>query len=133
MTKPKSYIYILLSKELQIPIIYTIYSVNFLPEEEPVSTVSPSPTTNFSVYLLGIGLLQQGTPELRPLGGVDEKELALSSGKPVINYNIHPFSKLPKLRAWKTECESLPHPVLVKFFSLLSLVHYNKCFQDGLF
>lgn len=53
--------------------------------------------THVIAYSLSISLLQQGAPELVPFGRVNEQQLPISCGQPVINDNIHPLTIMPKL------------------------------------
>ena len=46
--------------------------------------------------LLGIGLLQQGTPELVCISRVDEDEPAIVGRETVVHNNVHPFTKVPE-------------------------------------
>ena len=46
--------------------------------------------------LLGIGFLQQGTPELIAFLGLQEDELAVECGEAVVHHNVHPLAKVPE-------------------------------------
>ena len=46
---------------------------------------------------LGVGLLQQGAPEILAMGGVHEYQLVVPSGQPVVHDHVQPVPKLPKL------------------------------------
>ena len=48
--------------------------------------------------VLGVGLLQQGAPELIPLGGLGEHQLVVEGGDAVVNDNIHPVAIAPELQ-----------------------------------
>lgn len=48
------------------------------------------------MYILSIGLLQQGAPELVPLGRVQEDELAAVRGQAVVDHHVHPATVLPE-------------------------------------
>ena len=45
---------------------------------------------------LGIGLLQQGGPELGRVGGVEVDEPALVRRQPVVHQNLNPVSEMPE-------------------------------------
>ena len=45
---------------------------------------------------LGIGLLQQGGPELGGVGGVEVDEPALVRRQPVVHQNLNPVSEMPE-------------------------------------
>ena len=53
--------------------------------------------------LLGVGLLQQGTPELVPLGRLGEHQLVVEGGDAVVNDNIHPVAIAPELQVKRSE------------------------------
>ena len=48
--------------------------------------------------VLGVGLLQQGAPELIPLGGLGEHQLVVEGGDAVVDDNIHPVAIAPELQ-----------------------------------
>ena len=48
-------------------------------------------------YSLGVGLLQQGAPELVPLGRLGEHQLVVEGGDAVVDDNINPVAIAPKL------------------------------------
>ena len=48
------------------------------------------------LFLLGIGLLQKGTPELIAFLGLQEDQLAIECGESVIHHNVHPLAKVPE-------------------------------------
>ena len=50
-------------------------------------------------YLLGVCLLQQGAPEFVIVTRMDEDQLAIVGGEPVINDNVHPLAKVPEMEA----------------------------------
>ena len=50
-------------------------------------------------YLLGICLLQQSAPEFVVVTRMDEDQLAIVGGEPVINDNVHPLTKVPEMEA----------------------------------
>lgn len=54
-------------------------------------------------YSLGIGLLQQGTPELVALGRVNKHQLPILHGQQVIHDYVHPFPKLPQLEGTRAQ------------------------------
>ena len=45
---------------------------------------------------LGVGLFQQGRPELGGVRGVQVDEPTLVRGQPVVNENLNPVSKMPE-------------------------------------
>ena len=45
---------------------------------------------------LGVGLLQQGRPELGGVRGVKVDETTLVRGKPIVHQNLDPVSKMPE-------------------------------------
>lgn len=57
------------------------------------------------LFLLGIGLLQKGTPELIAFLGLKEDQLAIEGGESVIHHNVHPLAKVPET---KVEDASVP-------------------------
>jgi len=58
--------------------------------------------------LLGVGLLQQGAPELPPLRRVDEHQLSVFDRQPVVDHHVHPLPKLPELRTDRTQTVTAP-------------------------
>lgn len=62
--------------------------------------ISTWDTMNISP-ILGIGFLQQSRPELIWVFGVNKDESPIDCWKLIINDNIHPFSKSPKLWWWE--------------------------------
>lgn len=50
-------------------------------------------------YSLGIGLLQQGAPELVPLSGLSEDQLVVEGRDTVVNDDIDPVAIAPELKA----------------------------------
>lgn len=52
----------------------------------------------FSAHSLGVGLLQQGAPELISLSRLGEDQLVVESGDAVINDDVHPVSITPELK-----------------------------------
>lgn len=48
--------------------------------------------------LLGIGLLQQRTPELIVIFGVTVDKLSINCRQPVVDHHIHPLPKHPELK-----------------------------------
>lgn len=48
------------------------------------------------LFLLGIGLLQKGTPELIAFLGLQEDQLAVEGGEAVVHHNVHPLAKVPE-------------------------------------
>ena len=66
--------------------------------------------------LLGIGLLQQGTPKLIGISRVDEDELSIVSRELVVHNNVHPLTKVPESKVKDT---SIPiAPSLFKRYNL---------------
>lgn len=55
------------------------------------------------MWLLGIGFLQQGTPELVVGGGVKHDELISHRWQPVVHHDVQPFVVLPELRGGNRE------------------------------
>ena len=53
--------------------------------------------TSPTQYPLGIGLLEQGGPELVVGGGVDKLQPAIEGGQSVVNDDVHPLAILPQL------------------------------------
>lgn len=51
----------------------------------------------YELYWLGVGFLQQSTPEFIVIFWVTVDELSVNCWQPVIDYNIHPLSKYPEL------------------------------------
>ena len=45
---------------------------------------------------LGVGLLQQGRPELGGVRGVKVDETTLVRGQPIVHQNLNPVSKMPE-------------------------------------
>ena len=52
-------------------------------------------------FSLGIGLLQQGAPELVPLGGLSEDQLVVEGRDAVVNDDIDPVAITPELKGRK--------------------------------
>lgn len=48
--------------------------------------------------LLGVGFLQQGTPELVVGGGVKQDELVPHRRQPVVHHDVQPLVVVPELR-----------------------------------
>jgi len=48
--------------------------------------------------VLGVGLLQQGAPELVPLGRLGEHQLVVEGGDAVVDDNVHPVAIAPELQ-----------------------------------
>lgn len=46
---------------------------------------------------LGVGFLQQSTPEFGALGGVDEEQFAILGGQVIVHHHVLPLTKLPDL------------------------------------
>lgn len=55
-------------------------------------------------HLLGVGFLQQRTPEFIAFLRVQEKQLPVPGGQPVIDDHLHPLSILPELGVGKHSC-----------------------------
>lgn len=53
-------------------------------------------------HLLGVGLLQQRAPELTAFLGVQEEQLPILGGQPVVHHHLHPLAVLPELRKGNT-------------------------------
>ncbi len=53
---------------------------------------------NSWLILLGVGLLQQGAPELPPLRRVDEHQLSIFDRQTVVDHHVHPLPELPELQ-----------------------------------
>ena len=60
----------------------------------PSSAWSPS---SYLHHLLGIGLLQQRAPEFTAFFGMQEEQLSILGGEPVVHDHLHPLSILPEL------------------------------------
>ena len=46
--------------------------------------------------VLGIGLFEEGRPELIVRGRVEEDEAAADGGQPVVDHHVHPSAILPE-------------------------------------
>ena len=55
----------------------------------------------YSVHWLGIGLLQQGAPELVPLGGLGEDQLVVEGRDAVVDDDVDPVAITPELKVTK--------------------------------
>ena len=49
--------------------------------------------------LLSIGLLEESTPELILIGGMDEDETSIVGGETIVDDNVHPLAKVPEPEA----------------------------------
>ena len=79
--------------------------------------------------VLGVGLLQQGAPELIPLGGLGEHQLVVEGGDAVIDDNIHPVAIAPELQVRVGQRGGIKNPMLsfkgVPIITAGSDVHHN--------
>lgn len=72
----------------------------FCGKEEPLLHRSNSNLDHLKKVLsnlLGVGLFQQGAPELGPLRRVDEQQLPVLHWQAVVDHHFHPLTKLPEL------------------------------------
>ena len=74
------------------------------------------------IHILGISLLQQSTPEFIVILRMNEYKSSIVSRETIINYNINPFTEVPKTEV-EYSCIAFVKSLIIWYNLLHYMVH----------